>query len=279
MTGLPKPPFKHSGNYLVLENVKSFPLPKLLALLDVDRLTKLLPMSDQEHVKKYIVHRNIGLIACAYLCGSRVSEVCNVRIKDVLYDPPYLYINTDNLKSKDKKRKAVVIDIELEPEMVRLFMKFYKYRYNNHDSMDEALFRSVRDSDPNGRLGRKQVYNIITSYLGFHPHFLRKIRATHLLTNFKFTGQELVDYIGWKDINSSAPYILISAENIKNKFNEAKEKRKIDYERKEAQTQLAKQSQEATPRAAQETQERERDETEPVLQRELVTKYDQPQAQ
>jgi len=46
-------------------------------------------------------------------------------------------------------------------------------------------------------LTRQSVLKIVKSRLGYHPHHLRHIRVTHLVNNYKFTGEQVSLVTGW----------------------------------------------------------------------------------
>jgi hypothetical protein len=54
----------------------------------------------------------------------------------------------------------------------------------------------------------------IISKSGWHPHFLRKLRLTHLAKYYNFSDQKLKMFAGWSDSRPSKHYIKLSWEDL-----------------------------------------------------------------
>ena len=64
-------------------------------------------------------------------------------------------------------------------------------------------------------LTRQSVLKIVKRKLGYHPHHLRHIRVTHLVNNYKFTGEQVSLVTGWT-MSSSYGFL---GQNVSDKVN------------------------------------------------------------
>jgi integrase len=213
-------PREHNQNYLRLEDVEYYPLKTFLTILNEESIFKHSTYGKEYAIlQKQSLIRNQAIVSAIYLCGSRVTEICNLNIEDVIIDEPYLYITTDNLKSKIKRRKKVIVDMSIEGEIAKYFIRYYNWRKKFCKSEDEPLFLSLwKKKKYTRRLTSYSIYRICNRYFKFNPHFLRKLRASHLRAYYKFDSQELKRYMGWSSIISATPYLHVSDQEIMDKF-------------------------------------------------------------
>ncbi len=185
---------------------------QLPAVLSPEEMKKLL---SQKSILKYESMRNYTIIILLYYTGLRVSELINIKFKD---------INTEEMVLKawgkgNKERYIPLKDIVLEQlEDYQLLRKAIKAKAKN----DNYLFLS--------RLGKKMsrvaVFNVVKKQVleaGLHknisPHTFRHSLATHLLengTNLRIIQQLL----GHSNIQTTEIYTHIDISHLRKVINE-----------------------------------------------------------
>ena len=181
--------------------------------------------------------RDRALFAIYYLTGCRVSEITKcpylrfaryqkdneswsiidtwkephdfqgVKKKDITFDmiddKECMYIRTENRKNKNKITKKQPIPIELEQPIVQ-----YVEDYLNTLQEDDVLF-------PFWPSRATQIINKI----GWNVHFIRHIRATHLVTLYDFNEQLLVKFMGWSNSLPAKNYMELSFQRGQNEMS------------------------------------------------------------
>lgn len=114
----------------------------------------------------------------------------------------YMRINLRNLKNKQKGFSTKEIPIPLDDEGYKAFADIiFQYLQGLEDG--EELFP----------IGKSRAQKII-SKVDMNPHFLRKIRLTHLVQYHNFSDQKLKLYAGWSDSRPSKHYIKIGTKDL-----------------------------------------------------------------
>ena len=130
-----------------------------------------------------------------------------IRKNDIKFEEtkgkPCMYIRTENRKHKNRTTKRQPIPIELEQPIVQ-FIKDYISDLND----DTILFN----------FQSKRATQIITDATEFNIHFIRHIRATHLVTLYDFNEQALIMYMGWTDARPAKDYMELSGSDILMQF-------------------------------------------------------------
>jgi len=125
-------------------------------------------------------------------------------IKTAVYNSQeYLEIRTENRKNKARKTKLLPIPISLEKDISKYIMDYIDKLEN-----DEPLF----DFCP------RRAAQIINETTGFNLHFIRHIRATHLITLYDFNEQMLVKFMGWTDSRPAKSYMELSSATLAREF-------------------------------------------------------------
>ena len=181
-------------------------LPKFLYEREVE---KLLSMPKLNHPKGI---REALLLEFLYATGVRVSELCNVKIKDISFSDKSILI-----LGKGEKERYVYFGSKLET-LLKLYVKearpFFEREKNDY------LFLN----DSGGQLHDRRVRTILDNLLkkscaDFHisPHMLRHSFATHMLNNGADlkTVQEL---LGHTDLSTTQIYTHISNERLRNVY-------------------------------------------------------------
>ncbi len=127
-------------------------------------------------------YRNYLLLGILYGCGLRVSELCNLQIKD--FDVPSRNIR---IFGKGKKERIVIFYEELEP-MIRHYLTKVRADLSYHaKDKDDRTFFLNKNGDPLTRVGVRKILEGLVKKCGetYHisPHMLRHSFATALLNN------------------------------------------------------------------------------------------------
>lgn len=125
-------------------------------------------------------------------------------IKKVKYQgKSFLEVRIENRKNKTRKTKLLPIPISLEGNIV-------KYIYDYIEPLEEQniLFGFTP----------RRAAQIINETTGFNLHFIRHIRATHLITLYDFNEQMLIKYMGWTDSRPAKAYMELSTATLAREF-------------------------------------------------------------
>lgn len=167
-------------------------------VLTKEELTKLLSSLDNKKSKL--------MISLMYACGMRVSELVNLKIKNLNFDEKIGYIK------KAKGRKDRIFNI---PESLSKELKKY---VEQHKSGSEYLFSNPTNGE---RLSTRNIQKIVqtaTKKAGIqkdvHPHTLRHSFATHLLEN-GVDIRKIQELLGHADLSTTQIYTHISTEELK----------------------------------------------------------------
>ena len=156
-----------------------------------------------------------ALFALLYLTAARISEILPISNKDnggikkknISFDyidnKPVGYVRLRNMKNKTRKSKRLPIPIEKEKQLYKLVYDHIKYL------PDEAKLFTF---------GRRTGYNYCTKVFGLNPHFIRHIRASHLVLNYDFNEQALVRFMGWSDPRPAKYYIEMNDKSVFRQF-------------------------------------------------------------
>lgn len=140
------------------------------------------------------------IAALAYGTGARASELNQLRVKDITQTADHLRINCPVLKKRTKAQVSRIAVIRLdETWLVEPILALMKGK-----DKDEILLPYHRIT----------IYRKLISSMGINPHGFRKLRATHLATKFKFTGQQLTHFFGWGRSDQADAYIKLNTEDI-----------------------------------------------------------------
>lgn len=140
-----------------------------------------------------------------YACGMRVSELVNLKAKDIDLSEMIGYVR----QGKGKKDRVIRI-----PEF--LSKQLSKQIINQKELGKEYLF-----TGPKGKLSTRNIQKIVekaTQKTGIekkvHPHTLRHSFATHLLENGEDI-RKIQELLGHSDLSTTQMYTHISTEELK----------------------------------------------------------------
>lgn len=184
-------------------------LPKYVADKDIDKMF-LVP-----DTRKPLGQRNLLVIRMLYATGVRVSELVNIKIKDI-----NLSDRTIRILGKGSKERIVVFG-------VNTFKELKHYLTDGRKILDKKnsdyLFLNKDGNRISVRYIRKIIDDIIVKFskdIHVSPHMLRHTFATQMLNN----GADLVsvkDLLGHESLNTTSIYTHVSDDKIREIYNKA----------------------------------------------------------
>jgi len=129
---------------------------------------------------------------------------------DLIDEKQVMYVRLENRKNKDRTSKKQPIPIELESPLV------------NHVKIYLDI---LKENQPLFKFSNKRATQLINETIGFNAHFLRHIRATHLITLYDFNEQALIEYMGWSDARPAKSYMELSKKDLFRSFYKNKGKK------------------------------------------------------
>ena len=148
---------------------------KLPALLSLQEINEMIDSFDLSHTLQY---RNATILETLYSCGLRVSELVNLRIKDVFFDGEFVRVI-----GKGNKERIVPLGSHAAKKL-KCYITEYRIHLVTQKGEEEIVFLNNRGK----RLTRVMIYTIINKtadFVGINkkigPHTFRHSFATHLL--------------------------------------------------------------------------------------------------
>lgn len=172
---------------------KSFRLPRVLSVQEVDRLLRSL-----ENVK------HVTILYTLYSSGLRLGEILKLTLEDISFDRNQLFI----AGAKGKKDRVVMLSERLK-DILRLYLDEYQpihWLFEGQDRLGPYSERSVQ-SIVKSATKKANLNKRVT------PHTLRHCFATHLLdggVNIRYI-QEL---LGHNDIKTTLIYTHVSTDKV-----------------------------------------------------------------
>ncbi|MEJ4474126.1 site-specific integrase [Enterococcus faecium] len=192
--------------------------PKLVEYLDKAVLAKLFQKPDQTTKAGC---RDLTLLCLLYDSGARVSELCQIKVRDIRLNAPVIL----TLHGKGKKIRTV----PLMPNTVELLKKYLKENaLNQRETPEHPLFFNQRNS-PLSRSGVRYVMNKYFCLLQeefpelsctVSPHVFRHTKAMHLYQ----AGIDLIyirNFLGHTDIKTTEIYAKVDIERKREALEKA----------------------------------------------------------
>lgn len=175
---------------------------KIPSFLTPEEIKAMINSFDEEKKLKYK-----AIISLLYFCGLRVSELCNLRVDDVSFYPPYVKV----VMGKGNKDRLVPVSENLVP-LLEMYVERYNpkiYFFENKGSPlhPSTVFRIVK------RAAKKVG---ITKHI--HPHTLRHSFATHLIMN-NVNVKIVQELLGHSNLSTTSIYLHVAD---KEKFDAVK---------------------------------------------------------
>ena len=188
-----------------------YPNEKPMEYMTVDILKILLKQPNTSTING---RRDLTLLATLYDTGARVSELINLRVRDVKFDN---FTTTVKLFGKGSKIRVVPI-IGNTSELLKRYIK----EHNLTTKYDSYLFVSKLKkplTEPGIKYIIEKYRNLATKESSLipqniHPHMFRHSKAMHLLesgVNYVY----IRDFLGHSDIKTTEIYAKISVEQKK----------------------------------------------------------------
>lgn len=159
-----------------------------------------------------------AMLTTAYLFSSRKSEALLLKKKDfsneMVEGQEYLICNSPVKKNRKEKRKLFPVNMNAEKEFSQIVMDWIKPLQD-----DDYLFLSIKNRFVKRPIDKKTFYRYCIACLGidFNPHWLRKLRCTHLINGVQ--NKEGTDWLippqpahiirrlmGWTDLRPFRAY-------------------------------------------------------------------------
>jgi integrase/recombinase XerD len=180
-------------------------LPDVLTIDEINRFINIIDINSSSGI------RDRAIVEVLYACGLRVSELCNLSQRNIIWDYDVLRI-----LGKGSKERIVPIG-----KSAFLWLKNYieneRMKLSSSHKSEDFIFLNFRGK----KLTRMGIWKILQKYakmIGFenkiHPHISRHSFATHLLEG----GADLravQEMLGHSDISTTQIYTHLDKEYIK----------------------------------------------------------------
>lgn len=161
-------------------------------------------------------HRDKAILEVLYGCGLRVSELCGLDLRDVVFEQEVVRVMGKGLKER------VVPILGTAATALRAYLDDWRPILSGSGRENSAVFLNVRG----GRITRQAVHGICETYggivgiKGLHPHTLRHTYATHMLEGGMDlrTVQEL---LGHASISTTQLYTHVDRTHVRMAYLQA----------------------------------------------------------
>lgn len=183
---------------------KARELPETLTVEDVVQIIDSINEDDKYEL------RDKAMLEVLYSCGLRVSELINLKIKDIYFEEQYIRVF-----GKGSKERIVPYG-DKAAEIFEKYLSDSRPYFYKPDKSENYMFLNVKGS----KLSRMGIWKIIqkrSSVLNkdihVHPHLFRHSFATHLIEG----GADLrivQELLGHSDISTTQIYTHLDKEHI-----------------------------------------------------------------
>ena len=197
-----------TNNYSELISIpkKSKKLPKVMTKKEVSQLIKHVEMNTKKNL------RDDALIELLYSTGLRVSEVANLKLKDI-----NLKKSEIKILGKGNKERIVIFNNKSKEKIIRYLKNDKRYISIKTEALFQNKFKEA--------LSTRSIQRILKKYLNFSginskysTHTLRHTFATHLLeggADIKVIQQ----LMGHSSPETTKIYTHVSSSTLKNVYN------------------------------------------------------------
>lgn len=200
------------ANYF--ENVEAPKIPKRLPKVIKDsEIMMLFDICDKNNKLGY---RNYCMLGCLYGCGLRVSELCNMQIKDIDFNE-----RTIKISGKGNKERFVIMYDELASSLKHYISTFrIEILYNSKDENNRYVFLN-KNGKVLTRVGVRKILDKLVADCGetfkISPHMLRHSFATSLLNNGA-DMRSVQELLGHESLSTTQIYTHVSFDKIKSSY-------------------------------------------------------------
>ncbi len=209
-------------NEICRENYfKDMDLPKIPKHLPkVINESEIVMLFDACDLDNKLGYRNFCILGCLYGCGLRVSELCNMEIKDIDFSERIIRVRS----GKGGKDRDVIM-YEGLGDMLKHYISQFRPEilYNSKDTENRHVFLN-KNGTTLTRVGVRKILEKLVKDAGetFHisPHMLRHSFATSLLNNGMDlrTVQEL---LGHESLSTTQIYTHVTIEKMREDYAKA----------------------------------------------------------
>lgn len=183
-----------------------YKLPEITTADNIIKIYQLAAEAENNPLKVMVIFELL------YGCSLRVSEICQVKLKDIDF-------TKRTLRVLGKGRKTRIVPVGTKSiEIIKLFLK-----KNKQIKHDEPLIKTST-----GKAAYpKYIYRIVNKYLSLvtdikkkSPHVLRHSSATHMLDN----GADLIavkEILGHENLSTTQIYTHTSIERLKETYKKS----------------------------------------------------------
>jgi integrase/recombinase XerD len=197
-------------------------IPKNLpTVLSVEEVVKILEISD---VDSPLGYRNKALLELIYGSGLRVSELLDIRMRDVHLDESYVLV-----QGKGGKERIVPIS-----DIAIIALRKYMTDPNGRQKLMKKPLPYLFINNEGGKLSRQGFYKVLQGLandagieVNVSPHTLRHSFATHLLEN-GIDLRSLQTLLGHEDISTTQIYTHISKTRARQVYDKTHPRAKED---------------------------------------------------
>lgn len=189
---------------LISNPKKEKKLPKYLNYEEIEKLLNSIEIDTKEGIQERLI------IELLYSTGIRVSELVNIKIKDIKIKE-----NQINILGKGNKERIVLFG-EKAKEIIKIYLNAYKDEFTGNISNQYLLINKKGKQLTTNKIELivKDVLKKSALKLNISPHTLRHTFATHMLDS----GADLKsvqELLGHENLKTTAIYTHISNERLK----------------------------------------------------------------
>jgi site-specific recombinase XerD len=185
---------------------------KMKIYLKYSKESKKLPVVlSKEEIKKLLDNiinsKHRFIIAFLYSCGLRVSELVNLRVRDLELERGFGWVRN----GKGAKDRMFIVSEKLKEQLKRIILNRdvneFVFLTNKNQSYDvNTIYMIIKHASKTSG---------ISKYKNIHPHTLRHSFATHLIEN-GYTISDVQHLLGHASSETTTVYIHTAANNMIN---------------------------------------------------------------
>lgn len=161
--------------------------------------------------------RDAALMALLTLTGCRASEIVLLKKEQFVQDGELVRVHkVRTIKGGDLREKIPLPTRRTLGKFTRLIMNWIRQLPDGAYVFPRGSGAGINYQD---HISRRRVYQIVYGITGLYPHYFRAVCATLYAGIFK-DAWELKTFFGWKNLNSSSPYVKSRWEDKERLINE-----------------------------------------------------------
>lgn len=185
-------------------------LPKIIREEEIKMLFNVCDLDNK------LGYRNYCILGCLYGCGLRVSELCNMEIKDIDFSERLIRIHGKGSKDRD-----VIMYEELADSLKHYISTFrVELLYNSKDLNNRNVFLN-KNGTKLTRVGVRKILDKLVSDCGeqYHisPHMLRHSFASSLLNNGADI-RSVQELLGHESLSTTQIYTHVGMDAMKKSY-------------------------------------------------------------